>query len=129
MRTTHPIGLWENKNCTEAHNYICETARTGFTNAPTTQLPILPCPSGWTPYSLYCYKVFSFILMCQSYKITNGIFINVFYHGITEIHGIFFIIFMIVKIFPHISKMNIIICFCFWGFVFVFGVLFLFLMF
>ncbi|XP_063422180.1 macrophage mannose receptor 1-like isoform X2 [Mytilus trossulus] len=59
MRTTHPIGLWGNKQCTELHNYICETPRTGFTAPPSTIPPNVPCPTGWNQYSSYCYKKYS----------------------------------------------------------------------
>lgn len=67
MRTMHPIGLWDNKQCTESHNYICETPRTGFTPAPTTAPKILPCPPGWKSFATFCYKVFiTNILKTQS---------------------------------------------------------------
>ncbi|XP_063422181.1 macrophage mannose receptor 1-like [Mytilus trossulus] len=59
MRTMHPIGLWDNKQCTESHNYICETPRTGFTPAPTTAPKILPCPSGWKSFATFCYKLYN----------------------------------------------------------------------
>ena len=61
MSTTIPVGLWENKACTEHHHYICEFARTGFTTqAYTTAVSNAPCPTGWSGpsnRSPYCYKV------------------------------------------------------------------------
>ncbi|CAG2193307.1 CD206 [Mytilus edulis] len=59
MRTTHPIGAWESRPCSEINNYICESPRTGFTRPPTTLAPITPCPAGWTAFQTWCYKVYN----------------------------------------------------------------------
>ncbi|XP_021354593.1 macrophage mannose receptor 1-like isoform X2 [Mizuhopecten yessoensis] len=62
LTTSLPIGLWENKNCTETHHYVCEYPRKGFTTPPpTTTLRPVQCPVGWSGQftnSLMCYKVF-----------------------------------------------------------------------
>ena len=60
MRADQPIGLWENLNCTQKGNYICQFPRTGgFTTIPTTPTPYpnVPCPTGWLAVQGNCYYV------------------------------------------------------------------------
>ncbi|XP_069120617.1 macrophage mannose receptor 1-like isoform X2 [Argopecten irradians] len=62
LTTALPIGLWENKNCTDKHHYVCQYPRKGFTTPPptTTKQPIM-CPQGWSgpnSHSYMCYKVY-----------------------------------------------------------------------
>lgn len=59
MTATHPIGLWETKNCTFEKSYICEYPREGYTTPSTTTTTIAPvfCPSTWLEFNGYCYKV------------------------------------------------------------------------
>ncbi|CAG2187406.1 CD206 [Mytilus edulis] len=58
MTATHPIGLWETKNCTFEKSYICEYPREGYTTPTTTTTTIAPvfCPSTWLEFNGYCYK-------------------------------------------------------------------------
>ncbi|CAC5400511.1 MRC [Mytilus coruscus] len=56
MTTTHPIGLWETRNCTLQKTYICEYPREGYTKPTTTTVKPALCPSTWKEFNGYCYK-------------------------------------------------------------------------
>ncbi|XP_052062584.1 macrophage mannose receptor 1-like [Mytilus californianus] len=58
MTATHPIGLWETKNCTLEKSYICEYPREGYTTPTTTTTTVAPvfCPPSWLGFNGYCYK-------------------------------------------------------------------------
>ncbi|KAL5010854.1 hypothetical protein ScPMuIL_013159 [Solemya velum] len=62
MRTTPPIGLWENKLCNRTNRFICQSRPPGYTPPTTTIRPTttqeVPCPSGWSKYRGYCYNSF-----------------------------------------------------------------------
>ncbi|KAK3106670.1 hypothetical protein FSP39_024902 [Pinctada imbricata] len=61
MRTSQPLGLWLNKNCSERHFYICESPRAGYTTPKTTPIPTsTPCPQNFTGFGGFCYKAYRF---------------------------------------------------------------------
>ncbi|XP_052061960.1 macrophage mannose receptor 1-like [Mytilus californianus] len=59
MTSTHPIGLWETRNCTLQNNYICEYPREGYTTPTTSTVKPALCPSTWKEFNGYCYKKFN----------------------------------------------------------------------
>ncbi|KAM9450976.1 lymphocyte antigen 75-like [Clarias gariepinus] len=63
MTTTPLAGFWRNKNCEDAHPFICESYRNGIsppTLAPTPT-PVPGCQPGWygKPHFRQCYRIFS----------------------------------------------------------------------
>ncbi|XP_077159613.1 macrophage mannose receptor 1-like [Paroedura picta] len=62
MRTGTAAGLWDVVSCEEKAAFICKQWAEGVTTTPApTELPLAPCPKGWseTETSSSCFKIFA----------------------------------------------------------------------